>query len=664
MTLRRSALLVASAILFTVAAASAQSPRPRTPKELETDASFEREVAAESAEAAEAFARGNALREEGDFVGAGAAYDEAARLAPKSSHPVRRACGALDAQEKYAEAVAKCREALARDDRPLNRAALADSLFLQGRDSDAAEAHELARTAFHRDSTGDDFIAVTYCGSAVRRGDLASMTAGLERLRKVAPGAPVTHYFAGIAHAMQGEWSDAEREMDAAVVAGMPADEGERMKGLFRESQPFYVRYGRHAGAFGVGWLATLVSLVLGGFALSALTMRSARSLPAEKTGRPHGVQAFIRRAYAFFLWVACAFYYVSIPLVLAFVVLATLAVVYGALVVGHIPVKLLVILGIVAATTVWAILKSLFVRSTDEDPGDRLDLDTHTRLRDVLHEVAEKVGTRPVDAVFLTTATELAVFERGSALSRVRGRSAERCLVLGLGVLQDMRLIDFKAVLAHEYGHFQNADTAGGGFALAVRRSLIRSIVAMAESGVATWYNPAWWFMRGFFALFLRVSQGASRLQEILADRWAAFSYGPAAFESGLRHAIAASVVFDMRTDAVLREAVEEKRGFHNLYTAQPTKPLDDEEVSTAIEASISREASAYDSHPSPTERFALVHRLVDTPAAVDDGTKAIDLLEDGEALQLARTREICARVAAETGVKVLLDPTAKSDD
>ena len=51
--------------------------------------------------------------------------------------------------------------------------------------------------------------------------------------------------------------------------------------------------------------------------------------------------------------------------------------------------------------------------------------------------------------------------------------------------------------------------------------------------SGAAGWYNPAWLFVNGFFRVFLRVSQGASRLQEVMADRWAAFCYGSEAFVS-----------------------------------------------------------------------------------------------------------------------------------
>ena len=77
-----------------------------------------------------------------------------------------------------------------------------------------------------------------------------------------------------------------------------------------------------------------------------------------------------------------------------------------------------------------------------------------------------------------------------------------------------------FKAILAHEYGHFSNRDTAGGDLARWVRASIYRMAYNLAVSGQARWYNPAWLFINGFHRGFLRITQGASRLQEILADR------------------------------------------------------------------------------------------------------------------------------------------------
>jgi Zn-dependent protease with chaperone function len=53
-----------------------------------------------------------------------------------------------------------------------------------------------------------------------------------------------------------------------------------------------------------------------------------------------------------------------------------------------------------------------------------------------------------------------LAVYEKGSYLQRMRDRG-RRVLVPG-SVLTGL-LDSFKAIFAHEYGHFQNRDTVGG---------------------------------------------------------------------------------------------------------------------------------------------------------------------------------------------------------
>src|SRR5262249_56574735 len=168
---------------------------------------------------------------------------------------------------------------------------------------------------------------------------------------------------------------------------------------------------------------------------------------------------------------------------------------------------------GIVVVVTLWALLKSLFVRPADEDPGVTLDLDREPRLRAALDDAAARIGTTPVHRVYMPPGTDIAVTERGGMWRRLRG-TTERCLILGAGVLEGMRLRDFEAILGHEYGHLRNEDTAGGGFALAVRRSMFTVMLNLARGGAATWYNPAWWFLRGYMRVFMRVSQGASRLQ------------------------------------------------------------------------------------------------------------------------------------------------------
>lgn len=246
-------------------------------------------------------------------------------------------------------------------------------------------------------------------------------------------------------------------------------------------------------------------------------------------------------------------------------------------------------------------------------------------------------VGTRPVDTVYLVPEADIAVFERGSLRRQLSG-GGERCLVLGLAALDRMRLSELKSILAHEYGHFRNEDSAGGGLALAVRRSLHTMADGLAQAGTATRLNPAWLFLDGYFRIFLRISHGASRLQEVLADQWAALAYGSGAFERGLRHVVAADVRFGTQMEALVREALTAETPIQSFYTQLPATPVPEEELEKKIAEVLTREPTAYDSHPTPEARFERVRRI-DAPGTRlhddDDLRFASELLPDYRALE-----------------------------
>jgi Zn-dependent protease with chaperone function len=391
-------------------------------------------------------------------------------------------------------------------------------------------------------------------------------------------------------------------------------------------------------------WTATfLLLLAVGGF-LSRATLRAAGRVPPQPSGQAQGEDALLRRAYRAVLWLSCAFYWISIPLIALVVLAGGGGLIYLFFRFGHVPIKLVLLLVVGVVVTLSAIVKSLFVRGEDGDPGLRLDLTGEPRLRALLDEVAARIGTRPVDNVYLTPGTDLAVMERGGLLRQLGGQT-ERCLILGVGVLDGLELGSFKAILAHEYGHFSNQDTAGGGFALAVRRSLVTMARHLVVGGAATWYNPAWWFVNGFHRVFLRISQGASRLQEVLADRWAAFTYGAAAFERGLRHVIERSVYFDAHADAALGAAVQTKMPVANLYEVDPAKLPGQPDLAKQIESALNAEPSPYDSHPSPADRFRWVRAIAGNgvAASAEDGQPVWSLFRDRAGIERLLTRIVC---------------------
>ena len=161
---------------------------------------------------------------------------------------------------------------------------------------------------------------------------------------------------------------------------------------------------------------------------------RAARPRSVERRGgcNPSGGTG-LRRAYALVLWLSCVYYYASIPLLALLTLALGGGILYAMFAVGRIPIKLALIVAVLTLATLWSILKSLFARGRDQDPGER--------LRAARPPAAARRGGRggppdrdPRGGQRLPDAgTDVAVMERGGLGRQLRGGS-ERCLVLGVG--------------------------------------------------------------------------------------------------------------------------------------------------------------------------------------------------------------------------------------
>ncbi|AKV01578.1 hypothetical protein AKJ09_08241 [Labilithrix luteola] len=240
-----------------------------------------------------------------------------------------------------------------------------------------------------------------------------------------------------------------------------------------------------------------------------------------------------------------------------------------------------------------------------------------------------------------------MAVYERGGAIASARGR-AERCLVVGAGVLRGFRVGALKGVLAHEFGHFKNEDTAGGASSLSVRRSMLQMLVSLIQGGAAAWYNTAWFFATKYHQVFLRISQGASRLKEVLDDRWAITAYGSKPFVAGFEHVIRRSIEHDAYVQRTVEEVTSKNYALANLFTYVPETPPDAGECDKAVREALEREADEYDSHPPPKKRIELARALhVEHTSEPGDDRDAWELLDDRDGLEARLTDRVCDAVA-----------------
>jgi tetratricopeptide (TPR) repeat protein len=576
--------------------------------------------------------------------------------------------GALARLGKAVEAIEELDKALGPD--PSFDALIAAGNVTQGGPEDTATALTDQANAYYRRAmelalSGEglehaslDRLALV-ASLALRLHQDDRLTSAVAVLRARFPGAKETHYFHGLLAAKNQSWLTADNELERARALGMPMDaiDPAQLEQLHALARPWrYARLGLYSVVAVAGGLALLFVL---GRILSFLTLRSAETADPNLAITP--LQRSLRRIYRLVINLAGFYYYICLPFVILIAIGIVIGLGYILLMLRRIPGKaiaLFLAFGCAMLVMIWSSIRSLFVRMKYEDPGRPLTADEAPRLWELTRAVAAGVGTRPVDAIFLTPGTELAVFERGNWLQRTRDQS-KRSLILGLGVIDGFRTSDFRAVLAHEYGHFLHRDTAGGDVALRVNATMTKFATAMAQNGQLAWWNIGWQFVRLYHLIFRRITHGASRLQEINADRVAARLCGRDAFEGGLRHVIhrdldqnveagrsaermariagASSWSPSLGEDPVapLLQLVEAARDtdrepWWDVYSRAENRREIDQKFDEIWKAGTSED----DTHPSPTERVRLLSRL-HSPAPSSAGNGAGDP-GDGEVAEL----------------------------
>jgi Zn-dependent protease with chaperone function len=543
-------------------------------------------------------------------------YAEADRLlrdviakTPDYDVALRRLGSCLVQEGKRAEGMQFCERALTLNRSPENLTTLAYNL-MEGasgddRRADYDRALQLLKEGRTKPGGTDQENLALSAEAAMLLNDRNEFHAANALLAVKYPNVMATHYFGAIEATLDEHWLQAEKEIKRAEKLGLGHEAAQKFLDSGVRSHAFWsATMLDTAVTFGC-WLGGLILLYGLGLLLSGLTLRQAQQ--ADTLAPITGGERFIRKLYRVLLNVAGVYYYISLPIVIVLVLGLVALILYLFLMIGRIPIKLMLLLVIGAFITVVAMIKSLFIRIKSSDPGRVLQRAEAEGLWQLVEEVAQSVGTRPVDEIRITPGTELAVYERGTWRQKFKNE-AHRVLLLGTGVLNGFKQNGFRCVLAHEYGHFSNRDTAGGDIALRVRNDMLKFYLAMRAAGQATYMNVAFHFLRVYNFIFRRISHGATRLQEILADRVAAQIYGAQAFEGGLTHVIRRSLEFEAAANQEIKQSIETERPLQNLYELPaPQGGM----VATAFDKALNRQTSQDDTHPSPRDRFRFIARL-----------------------------------------------------
>ena len=593
------------------------------------------------------FQKATEAMDAGDWLSAQAAYQQVLSMAPGFPEALMRLAyvnlrlGNLDA------AVQNAQEAYDADPSPANQEALARALLERGTPADIVAGYRHAQAAATALPDDPSVQTTLFLGAWANQEDDVLREASATLLR-LAPDSPTSHYFAGISAAIDGKWERAEREILLAGELGMPPELIEDALNSGIHAQARLMRLLKGGAYTVVGWLVGLGLLTVVGVLLSRLTLAAVHRTQTSGEFRLGRGEGFLRNVYRVIIAVVSLYYYISIPFLILIIVALVVGIGYLFLVIGHIPLRVALFVLIAALFTLYSIVRSLFLRKSEGEPGRPLSRDDAPALWSLAEGVAARVGTQPIEAIYATPTTEIGVMERGGIWQKLRG-VGKRILIVGLGSLPGMTQQQFQAILAHEYGHFSNRDTAGGNLAGQVRASLYQMAHGLVASGQARWYNPAWLFVNGFYRIYLRITLGASRLQEILADRYAAVTYGGANLISGLLHMIRRELTFGAGVDSEIKDAVDQHRKLQNLYTLGLTEGAELPDELADIEAKIlSRPTSPYDSHPAPRDRIELLQRLGARGGADDASESVWTLFADPEALQAEMTRQVEVAVRA----------------
>jgi Zn-dependent protease with chaperone function len=643
-----SAIVCLAAMMLLCVRAAAQQPG-ETPTS-GRDSSYEQEVYRRLAEAAPdavpVFREATSALDAGHLEAAKKGYERVLELAPGFGPAERRLSYVELELGNSAAAVERARQAYAHDDSAYSLQALARALLSTGDPADAKEALTHAKAAAEAlpdDGTGQYILL--YAGLAAQ--DIASVRQASAALVRLQPDLAVGHYFAGLVAANDGRWEKAERELRLAQDLGWPEEEVRRSLDDGIAVQARQARW-RRAGIYAfAAWIAGLGILFLAGMGLSRATLATVR-------GAKTGAQAVVTRAertvrslYRVVIAATSVYFYLSIPLLVLALVGVVAGIVYVFAALGQIPIRPILYVGIVALYSLVVVVRSLLARVREGELGRQLSREEAPKLWALAQRVAERVETRPVDVIYVTPAPNIGVTERGGLWQGAQGKG-QRCLVLGLGALPGMSQGQLQAVLAHEYGHFSNRDTAGGDLARRVQGSMSLMLRGLTANGLARWYNPDWLFLASFYHVFLRVTLGASRLQEILADRYAALAYGVQQFVDGLMHVARQGLAFELQVAHEVEQARALHRDLQNLYTLPLLEGDLQAKLEKDAEGALSRPTSPLDSHPSVHERIALVQSLGEAKVSEEPREPAWELLQNAQALQQEMTATVQANALA----------------
>lgn len=278
----------------------------------------------------------------------------------------------------------------------------------------------------------------------------------------------------------------------------------------------------------------------------------------------------------------------------------------------------ILIGIGVVVLGTGWAILKGFFAAKKRNTLGTKITREDQPKIWEVCDRIAKGVGTKPVDGIYISPQPGIGVHLSRGLFSLLIGRT-RRTLTIGMPSISSLSISEMEAILAHEFGHFSNKDTAWNSLTFTMGGALQNTLETIPKPSSGEGFslvtlvialNPALWILMAYRILFGVMTSGFSRMREVLADKTAIALYGYKNFTNGLMRVARNDYVFSSYfVPDMLRMLTEDGKMYTNIFQTmdQTYKSIEHNHL-TDIDKSIleQEKPSMFDSHPSLKDRMA----------------------------------------------------------
>jgi len=252
------------------------------------------------------------------------------------------------------------------------------------------------------------------------------------------------------------------------------------------------------------------------------------------------------------------------------------------------------------AVAILWALVPR---RDSFTPPGPRLDEDEQRELFSLVREVATATGQAMPEDVYIINDTNAWVAQRGGVL----GVGGRRVMGIGLPLLEALTVVEFRAVIAHEFGHYAGGDVMLGPFIHRTRGAIARTIGNVRLAPVRA-------IFASYAQVFMKLTLAVSRQQELVADQVAARAVSAEALARALQRIDDVGVLHQIymarEVGPVLAAGFVPPiaAGFREFMAADDVRTT---LLDSARRLRANRVMNPFDTHPPLAERLSALQRL-----------------------------------------------------